>query len=363
MKKVAIVYHYFAHYRAPVIRELMAQKPVDTILNFYSGDDTGPVNLKLMDIKDRRPVKNVWFRGFLWQKGLIKPILLGNYDSVILLGQYSFVSTWLLALLLKLTKTRVYFWGHGVYGNERGLKRIVRKIFNRLPDSHFLYGHHAEALMAGYLPKKRLNVIYNSLDTDEQLRVMPTFNKKSCGDREKPATGIFIGRLNAVKKLDIIPEVVHRAKHEGRPFRFLFVGDGPEKKHLQGLVQRLGVDDLVSFTGSEYDEEKIARLFAKSYFCLSPGNVGLTAMHSLVYGCPVITSDDFYNQMPEFEAVEDGITGSFFPLGDTSILLEKIYYWINKQDGEYLSVSKNCRSVIVNTYNPSNQAHLILDCV
>lgn len=45
--------------------------------------------------------------------------------------------------------------------------------------------------------------------------------------------------------------------------------------------------------------------------CVSPGNVGLTAMHSLVFGCPVITHNCFEWQMPEFEAIQPGITGDF----------------------------------------------------
>ena len=36
---------------------------------------------------------------------------------------------------------------------------------------------------------------------------------------------------------------------------------------------------------------------------VSPGNIGLTAIHSLSYGTPVCSHSNFNNQMPESEAI------------------------------------------------------------
>ena len=56
------------------------------------------------------------------------------------------------------------------------------------------------------------------------------------------------------------------------------------------------------------------KLLKNLYFILhfvSPGNVGLTAIHSLSYGTPVLTHNNFNNQMPEVESIQPGFNGYF----------------------------------------------------
>ncbi len=82
--------------------------------------------------------------------------------------------------------------------------------------------------------------------------------------------------------------------------------------------------------GACYDEEIIGELIFNAQLCVSPGNVGLTAMHSLVYGTPVITHNNFSNQSPEFEAIIDGKTGSFSKKIQQRILPIKFHYGSQK---------------------------------
>jgi glycosyltransferase involved in cell wall biosynthesis len=78
----------------------------------------------------------------------------------------------------------------------------------------------------------------------------------------------------------------------------------------------------------------IAELFYNANVCVSPGNVGLTAIHSLTFGCPVITHGNLPDQMPEFEAIRPGITGDFFKENDAYDLSEKIKKWISLNDAQ-----------------------------
>lgn len=71
------------------------------------------------------------------------------------------------------------------------------------------------------------------------------------------------------------------------------------------------VDKNVWFYGSCYDEQTNAELIYNADMCVAPGNVGLTAIHAMTFGCPVITHSDFKWQMPEFEAIHPGKTGDF----------------------------------------------------
>ena len=97
-----------------------------------------------------------------------------------------------------------------------------------------------------------------------------------------------------------------------------------DKEELLNLVKSLKLDRQVWFFGACYDESKIAELIFNANVCVSPGNVGLTAIHSLSYGTPVITHDSFSHQMPEFEAIIPNLTGNFFEEGNLQSMNEVI---------------------------------------
>ena len=120
------------------------------------------------------------------------------------------------------------------------------------------------------------------------------------------------------------------------------------------MVGDLGLTNQVWFYGACYDERRIAELLYNADLCVSPGNVGLTAMHAMTFGCPVISNDNFSTQMPEFEAIEDGKTGTFFKENDIESLAEAISRWRDSSPDREL-VRKACYKVIDEKYNPHLQ--------
>ena len=97
--------------------------------------------------------------------------------------------------------------------------------------------------------------------------------------------------------------------------------------------------------------------------CVSPGNIGLTAIHVLMFGCPAITNNDFAHQMPEFEAIHDGRTGSFFKAGDSSSLADVISDWFMKHKNDRDYVRQACYSEIDSNWNPSYQIEIIKSAI
>lgn len=73
----------------------------------------------------------------------------------------------------------------------------------------------------------------------------------------------------------------------------------------------MSLDGQVHFYGSVYDEQAISDLLTDVDICVAPGDVGLTCMHSLVYGTPVIIHDNPDFQMPEYEAINPWQNGLF----------------------------------------------------
>ncbi|AWW33290.1 glycosyltransferase family 1 protein [Echinicola strongylocentroti] len=337
--------------------------------DFYFGDKMGDV--RKMDyslLKNfRKEVKNVkLLPPIYWQKGALA---LGNkpYKKFIVLGEYYCLSTWLLAFWCKANKQEIYFWTHGWYGNESTTKKIVKKIFFGLADGLLLYGDYARRLMVkeGFSDKK-LKVIYNSLDYSLQVNLrekqrVDTIYRDHFGNSDPVL--VFIGRLSKVKKLEMLILAMKRLEISyHQPVNLILVGDGEERSFLEKEAARFGLSDRVWFYGALYDESHIANLIYNADICVAPGNVGLTAMHSMVYGTPVITHNDFKFQMPEFEAISPGVTGDFFDKGDHEHLAKKIYEWL-ENDWDRDEVRLNCFKVIDTYYTPTFQINAIKEFI
>ena len=277
-------------------------------------------------------IRYLFFKTY-WQSGIIKK-LFGKFDRYLLIGETRALSTWMFCVLARLCgkSKHVYLWSHGFYGKEKWGERLLKKLFFRLPGGGiFLYGNYARDLMIreGFSPNQ-LFVIHNSLDYERQLELRNQMYYDSIYTdhyHNISKNVIFIGRFTAVKQLDLLLKAQSLCKERGFIFNLTLIGDGQNCDSLKELCRRLCLDNYVWFYGSCYDEEENARLIYNADLCVSPGNVGLTAMHSLVYGTPVLTHSDFSHQMPEFEAIHEGETGDFFMRGSVESLADKIMTW------------------------------------
>jgi glycosyltransferase involved in cell wall biosynthesis len=246
---------------------------------------------------------------------------------------------------------------HGWTKRETGFKAALRRTFYRLADGFLLYGHHAKCIgiEEGFKPEK-MYVIYNSLDYTAQIRARNKVTEEQISHLRselfaQPDCPMLIctSRLTKVRRLDLLLNAMKILQEEGLATNLLLVGDGPEKEALQRLSSELGVS--VHFFGECYDEDKIAELTMAAAITVAPGKVGLTAMHSLAYGTPVITHDDFEDQMPEWEAIIPGKSGGFFRRDDVADLARAIENWL-RLGLPNQEVRQNCFALIDRFYNP-----------
>ena len=89
------------------------------------------------------------------------------------------------------------------------------------------------------------------------------------------------------------------------------------------------------YVGPLYDEATLGKFLYNADLCVSPGNVGLTAIHALTFGLPVISHDNYLAQMPEFEAITPGKTGMFFRENDSKDLYNKIIEFLENQSNRW----------------------------
>lgn len=109
----------------------------------------------------------------------------------------------------------------------------------------------------------------------------------------------------------MIVDSIATLKEQGTMTNAIFIGKDVEGVDLGAYAEKMNVEKQIWMYGPCYEDKILAELFYNSQVCVSPGNVGLTAIHSLTFGCPVITHGDFPHQGPEFESIIPGKTGDF----------------------------------------------------
>ena len=362
--KVCFFNQSSVHYRKEIFMLMDQELGID----FYFGDSR-PGGIAPMDDKLLKHFKgyfhNINFGRYYWQSGAVR-LLWSDYTDLFTTGTHNCLSAWLIILLAPLFGKRVFLWSHGAYGDEYGLKRwLTRWKMNHVCGS-LLYGNYAKRLLLGMgVAEKKLHVFYNSLAYDEQValrrEIRPSDIYQAHFGNGLPNL-VFIGRLTSSKRLDLALEAVSILKEQGQGVNITFVGDGEAKEALVRKTRNSGLADYVWFYGSCYDERQIAELLYNADICVSPGNVGLTAMHAMTFGTPVISHDNFTHQMPEFEAIEEGSTGAFFAEGDASSLAEAIGHWLQTaRDRD--KVRQDCYSIIDTRYNPHEQIKAIRNVI
>lgn len=351
--------------------ELSSSKNVE--YSFFSSRN-GFSGIKTIDINESKYVtssgklnwhflRNIFIKDLLvFQTGIISKCLNTDYDAYILYGEMHSISNWIAALICKIRNKPVMYWGHGLYGNEKDIKKWFRVLYYKLADYHLVYAERSRKLMieSGFSPEKVFTV-FNSLDFSTLNNLYKTRNsseldklrKKIFPKKSELPVVIFIGRLIKEKKISYLLEAVAICKQKGNEYNCLIVGGGIDLENLKNLSDSLDLGDTVCFYGPSYDENINARFIMLSECCVSPGNVGLTAIHSLSLGTPVITHSNMYNQGPEADAVIQGETGMYFHednINDLSDVVDNLI--LNRRK---MSMEANCIAQVKEFWNPAKQ--------
>lgn len=362
--KLAIVYNFAAHYRQGIFEQIDRFYECDWFFGRSNSDikklDYSVLRGKIKEIGSKRV-------GCLcWQVGILKLLGCQEYSNYLLFAQTKDVSTWVFAFLAKhfYPKKNVFFWSHGYYGKESYLERLIKRQLFKLPNGGtFLYGNYARDIMIKHgLDPQHLYVIHNSLDYKHQLDIRHTLHFSTTflsHFKNDHPTLVFVGRLTPIKKLDLAIKALGVCHEQGHYYNFVLVGGGEMMQELQDLTLELGLSGNVWFYGPCYDERVLGGLIYNADLCVSPGNVGLTAMHSMVFGTPVLTHNNFSHQMPEFEAIIPGKTGDFFEEGSVSSLARKIMDWLAVNGDKREMIRKYCFDEIDRSWTPDYQLSVI----
>jgi glycosyltransferase involved in cell wall biosynthesis len=322
---VLIVQTIVPHYALPLFAQLAHSRALR--LTVACGD-ARPAD-SLQNVPDfgevrREILRNVYLLprlGIRWQAGLFRTIRLGSYDTVIAEFDLRVVSSILACLLKRRKGVRFIWWGHGIGPRRRWLSRVLRVWLCQRADAVIFYDQtNADRFVSWGVPRDRAFVAWNSIDTEQ---IAPLVRKWQAEERRDV---IYIGRLVPEKKarllIDGFAEALRRSQ-SSRVERLTLIGDGPERRELEERAAHLGITGRVQFTGALYREADIAPFFNRGLVCVSPGYIGLSAIHSLAYGVPLLVADDEPHS-PEISALEPDRNGVLFRAGSASALADAL---------------------------------------
>lgn len=361
---ICCIFDQAAHYRAPIYKLMDQELSCHFYISKWKKDP-----FEQMNYEELKGLKGVSFNrkligNYYWQSSTVRHAF-KNYKKVLMSGNLYSVSTWVLLIILRLLKKKAYLWSHGWYGRENKIKTLMKKMFFSLPDKTFVYGLYAKNLMIenGILSHK-IECIYNSLDYSVQRKIRDRLHNSNIyidHFKNRFPVLIYIGRIQKVKKINLLFDAIVELKKRGKEYNLVLIGkedvDVNILKTLRGDPQNT-LENIWMY-GECYNENEIGELLYNADICISPGNVGLTAIHSLVYGTPVITHDNKTNQMPEFEAIKKNLSGLFFAENSATDLADKIEEWIQFSRGNRDKIRKNCFEVIDRFYNPLYQIEIL----
>jgi glycosyltransferase involved in cell wall biosynthesis len=128
----------------------------------------------------------------------------------------------------------------GITGSIRLLGlTFVRRILSRLAASNVAVSEHVAMRIA--LP--RLRMIRNGVP-DVPLHELPHAVASGA-----PPTFAYVGRLVTEKGVNVLIEAASILKDRGRQFEVLIIGDGPERRTLEGQVESLHLTGQIRFLG------------------------------------------------------------------------------------------------------------------
>jgi len=163
-----------------------------------------------------------------------------------------------------------------------------------------------------HIPEEKFRFWINGLSVYEDLEVVyPVHFKAENGIPEHTRIILSVSRLVHWKRVDRLIQAICEVVSQTSDVLFIVLGDGPERPHLEALVDELGVGAFVRFEGAVPHKKvmqfmEVCDVFVSLYDLSNVGNPLLEAMSC---GCCVVT-------------LNTGDTGDFVRNGETGMLLE-----------------------------------------
>ncbi len=290
---------------------------------YASKIDMGIITERRSILKWERPLGSMIsiLPGLLWQQGVLD-IPIKRNDLVIVSGAPRCLTNLFLLAKAKWRGAKTMWWGHYWSSTSSQWRADIRLKLMRQADSALFYtDREVNEFRCQYSAQSDFPVfaLNNGVDNREIKAVRCSYTAEKRGKRV-----LFIGRLTNKSNLTMLLDAL--AHKMCADVGLDVIGDGQDLSALRSKADKLGLSERIAWHEGLVDEEKIAAIANHCRIFVYPGAVGLSLIHALCYGLPVIVHNDRWAHMPEIAAFEEGSNsnGVSFEKGSVSSLTNTI---------------------------------------
>jgi len=271
----------------------------------------------------------------------------------------------------KLVGTPIIIFGlHGDYLENPRFVGLWRRIYKTIEQIAVRYAtiliSVGEELKERYLERYRLlpsrcEVVRSGMDLTNFYRVA-TFPREKIEQKRKelniePEEPV-IGKVSSLEFRKGYKFAIQAAekiiKTNSKNIRFLFVGDGRERSHLEKMSKRLGLGERIIFTGFRNDVDELMGVFDIFIFTSLMEGVPQVLVQAAAAGKPIVS----FEVEGAKEIIIEGVNGFIVPSRDIDALTEKINYLISNPQ-KSREMGEKGREVIGNRWDISDMQRRI----
>jgi len=343
--KLAIIATHPIQYQTPLFRKIAQISEVDLMVYFCSDfgvkkkKDPGfgvsfkwdiPLleGYKFKFLKNLSPFVNGNRLWMCFNPGIIKEILMGNYDALLIQGYVSFTN-WLAFLLAKIKKIPVLFRGETVLHKESRVKKVIKDIFLKLffkkIDAFLTIGKRSKEFYLSYgIPEEKMFLTPYSIDNE--FFINQREKEKKIFKTEMPVI-LYVSKMTERKRPQDLLFAFEKLKQKAF---LLFVGEGRLRPLLEKYVKEKKISNVV-FVGFK-NQRELAKYYLSADIFVLPSSYepwGLVINEAMCFSLPVIATK-------ETSAVDDlvfhGENGFIYKSGDVEKLAQYLDYLLSNPE-------------------------------
>ena len=237
-------------------------------------------------------------------------LLKTDYDALVLMLNFTHVTTWLLLFTKFLHRKKIILWGQGI-SVRRYLKEEKRpdwklNLMISLADGVWFYMDKEKEQWHKLFPKKPMVALHNTLTgVDDMVKYVPKISVEELKEKyriKQKVVFIFCARFTANRRVDFLLETINHL--DSKKYGFVIIGAGDSKPDFSNF------DNVYDF-GAVYDTAVKRELFALSDIYFQPGWVGLSIVEAMAYGKPIFTFERSAEtlQCVEYSYIHNGENG------------------------------------------------------
>jgi glycosyltransferase involved in cell wall biosynthesis len=372
--KVAFFQPYLANWRIEFLERFIAESPHQIIV--YDGGFSPKKDTKSISGNQTAfPVQRLrsWspefvFRGqkypFYFSPFLFFSLLKNRPDCVITEGEINFINNISVLVYCLIFRKKYIWWSLGKVRTRK--KNIVNRILDPVVDSLL---RRAACIMARnsyaksyYQDEKRISgskiiVAPNSMDEVRAYADLSAKRDELLAAKNGEKSIIYVGALTAEKRPADLLEAFRFIVDQGRTdVQLWFVGDGPERQHLEKMVASLNLGNRVKFWGKIF--KGVGDYFAAADVVAVPGLGGLVINHAMIFSKPVVSR---LADGTELDLIQQGVNGYVLDDYDNEALAGALLKVIDSP--HYESMCSASREIVDQSWNMRLMIARVHECI